>query len=563
MTGAVKVGFATRLRSQVSILLVLLSLGGLLLTIPALGPVASEPQSLKTIPNTDVNPYGAHFFLQLEVEPWKVETTLQMAQDAGLGWVFQQFPWESLELKPGQYWNDTLNQSTWERYDQIVDLARQRGMALVARLDRPPTWTRQDNSLREGPPDDLQAYARFVSTVVNHFKGRIRYYQIWNEPNIFPEWGNRAVDPAAYVELLKVGYRAVKDADPNAYVLSAPLAQTLEASPKNMTEPAYLEEMYRAGAQPYFDILLANAYGFDRPPDDPADPQVLNFARFTMLRGIMARYGDEQKPVWLNEVGWNAAPASMPSQKLLWRRVDEQQQAAYTVRAIQMARQLWDWVGASGIWYFRQDGHYPPTEAAYYFRMVDVGLSPRLLYRAVQTATEEIGVAGPGAYQETNPALKAGEGWEGRIEPTASAQGTLFSQQPGATVTIKFRGGSISLLAAKGPSAGTLQVAVDGRAANRLPTNQESHSVLDMYQPTSTYEWITLADRLGAGEHTLTAVLSSERNPASLGSQAAIDAFAVGGANQRIPWPWVGGGLLTASLLLLFFRAALGQGGSR
>ena len=51
---------------------------------------AGEP---RTIPYTDVNPYGANFFLEREVEGWKQDRTLEMAQATGIGWIKQQFPW--------------------------------------------------------------------------------------------------------------------------------------------------------------------------------------------------------------------------------------------------------------------------------------------------------------------------------------------------------------------------------------------------------------------------------------------------------------------------------------
>ena len=53
----------------------------------------------RTVPNPDVNPLGANFFLSREVEPWKMDRTLQLAADAGIGWVKQQFPWEEIESK--------------------------------------------------------------------------------------------------------------------------------------------------------------------------------------------------------------------------------------------------------------------------------------------------------------------------------------------------------------------------------------------------------------------------------------------------------------------------------
>src|SRR4029079_2396392 len=187
-----------------------------------------EPAPLRTIPDTDLNPYGANFCLQYEAEPWKVDKTLQMAQEAGLSWVKQHFPWEDIELRKGKFWNDQLNKSTWEKYDRIVDTAHKHGLEIIARLDRPPSRARQDNSIAEAPPDDFDDYGDFVAAVVERYKGKIRYYQLWNEPNIYPEGGNRAVAPVASPRLLQIGYQRAKAVDPNVRILSAPLAQTLE-----------------------------------------------------------------------------------------------------------------------------------------------------------------------------------------------------------------------------------------------------------------------------------------------------------------------------------------------
>src|SRR5215212_804635 len=135
----------------------LLALGAFLLqsSHDAAASARVEPAPLRTIPDTDVNPYGANFFLQYEAEPWKVDKTLQMAREAGLGWAKQHFPWEDIELRKGRFWDDRLNKSTWEKYDRIVDTAQKHGVEIIARLDRPPSWARRDNAVPEAPPDNL------------------------------------------------------------------------------------------------------------------------------------------------------------------------------------------------------------------------------------------------------------------------------------------------------------------------------------------------------------------------------------------------------------------------
>lgn len=505
---------------------------------------------MRTIPNTDVNPYGANFFLQWEAEDWKVDKTLEMAKEAGLGWVKQHFPWEDLELKKGVFWDDRLNKSTWEKYDRIVALAEKYRLKIIARLDRPPDWARKDSSLKEAPPDDFQDYADFVEAVVKHYKGRILYYQLWNEPNIWPEWGNQRIDPASYARLLRAGYEAVKRVDPNAYVLSAPLAQTLENSPRAMSDLDYLKGMYESGAKDYFDILFANAYGFSLPPDDPANPKVLNFQRVALLREIMVRYGDEEKPIWFNEFGWTAPPADIPEDKLIWGRVTEQQQAEYTIEAIEAARAEWPWAGVFCIWYFRQDGHIPSDRADYYFRMVDVGFTPRLLYHAVKDrAISSTRVASAGEYQETNPALTVDGGWQLKREPRASGRSFLVSKVPGDNITIVFRGTGISLLTRKGPDSGILNVSLDGGEVGALPRDSQGRSYVDLYSPSEQWQaYVPIAEGLGGGEHRLRVVVSSGRNSDAQDNFVAIDGFSV---REDQSWPWPSLALVFAGFLIV------------
>jgi hypothetical protein len=365
------------------VLVLLLSALGAMLQ-PALWArgVGAGSRASGAIPHTDVNPLGANFFLDREVEAWKREETVRMAREAGITWAKQQFRWAEIEPRPGQF--------RWSKADAIVELCESYGVQIVARLDSAPSWSRPEGSMPGRPPDDPELYGEFVYRFVERYRGRVHYVQIWNEPNLFIEWGNRPVDPAGYVKLLQIAYRRAKEADPDVYVLSAPLAITLgEPHPepgkwRAMGDLQYLAEMYQAGAAAYFDVLSANAFGMDLAPEAPPSPSTLNFRRIELQREIMERNGDRDKAVWLNEYGWNAAPESFPEGARPWKRVTEEEQAQYTVQGIEYARENWPWAGVFHIWYFRQVGDIQPQDAAYYFRMVDVDFIPRRVYYAVQ-----------------------------------------------------------------------------------------------------------------------------------------------------------------------------------
>jgi len=524
----------------IAALVVLAGLLGLALIRYALSAQPSDRswRPARTIPNTDVNPYGANFFLDREVEPWKRSQTVELARQAGLGWARQQFAWTEIEpLRKGEFIDPVSNDSSWTKFDQIVDLYRSNGLQVIARLDRAPAWARPSDTRDETPPTDPADYGDFVYAFVDHFRGRIQYIQIWNEPNIYPEWGEQAVDPAAYTELLKIAYRRAKEADPNVYVLSAPLAITLgEPHPqpgrwRSMPDTDYLEAMYQAGAGAYFDILSANAFGFDRPPTDPPDENVLNFQRVVLQRRIMERHGDSGKPVWFVEYGWNAAPDSFADQALIWERVGEEQQAEYTLQGIELAQREWAWAGVFCIWYFRQTGQqYSPDDAAYYFRMVDIDFTPRRVYDTVLDATQALFVASSGYFQETAPAVQAGERWHTSIAPEASGRALLESDQQAASLTIAFRGNSLDLIARTGPQEGRLLVTHDGRNVPGLPVDDQGRSYIDLYSPQ--IEWqarLPIARGLGSGQHVLRLTVSDPPSAATAARPVCtVDAFEVG-----------------------------------
>jgi hypothetical protein len=318
-----------------------------------------------------------------------------------------------------------------------------------------------------------------------------------------------------------------------------------------MPDLDYLEAMYVAGAASHFDILSSGAFGFDRPPDDPPDANVLNFRRVELQRAIMERSGDAGKAVWFNEYGWNAAPESFPKDALIWKRVSEEKQAEYTLQGIEFALQEWPWAGVFNIWYFRQTGQqYAPDDAAYYFRMVDVDFTPRRVYDAVQDATAPLSVAPPGHFEETNPAVSADAHWSTAMAAEASGQSYIQSESPGDSLTFSFRGHSAELIARKGPEGGRLLATLDGQRVSGLPTDEQGRSYLDLQAPAT--EWqarLAIASGLATGQHVVRLTVSDEE-----AGTCNVDAFEVSaGQPPAFPTLTVAGlsvGLLAVTLAI-------------
>jgi hypothetical protein len=455
-----------------------------------------HPRTADLVPvaNAGINPFGVNAFLQDEVELEKRELAVRMIADAGFHWIRQEFPWEDMEIHAKGDFEDRRHEphrSAWEKYDNIVDLADSYGLEIIARLSNPPAWSRVRGN--EGgafaPPDDLGDYGDFVEAVVRRYQGRIRYYQIWNEPNIYPEWGEKPVSPEGYVELLKVGYSRVKAACPECVVISGALAQTIPLGPRDLNDFVFLQRMYDAGAGDYFDVLAMQGYGlWSGPTDRRMRPRVLNFSRPLYLREIMVKNGDESKPIWITEMNWNSPPADFPNKQFGY--VTPEQQAEYAVLAYQRAQQEWPWLGVVNAWFLKRATDTETDQPMYYFRLVEPDFSPMPIYHSLKEyfTSDQARVLYPGVYQEDHWALVYEGQWESRSNKAAELGGYRLAHGPQDVLSLTFDGTELWLTAGPG-FEGSVSVSVDGKA--------------DVPMSFAAGEQLPLAVGLARGQHTV------------------------------------------------------------
>jgi hypothetical protein len=152
------------------------------------------------------------------------------------------------------------------------------------------------------------------------------------------------VDPAGYTRLLCTAYRRIKEADPEAIVLTGALAQTIgyDFGPgpwTGMNEFVFLQRMYDAGAAACFDVLAVNDYIlWSAPTDRRMRPWAVTFARPVYLRDLMVANGDAHKPIWLSEMNANAVPDNPTIQNFgAYGQVTPEQQARYAPLAYERA----------------------------------------------------------------------------------------------------------------------------------------------------------------------------------------------------------------------------------
>jgi len=495
----------------------------------------------------DVCPYGINVELS-QYTGVELGRVLDFVQQAGFCWVRQRFPWAEIEPEPGQF--------RWEKWDAIVKAVSLRGLGLVAVLDTSPKWARapKDAANPYSPPHEVSDFGHFAQAFAHRYGADIDYYQIWDEPNIYPHWGEGYVSPTGYTALLREGYIQIKAADPEAYILTAGLAPTTESGPLNLNEVDFLREMLAAGAGGFFDILAAKAYGFDSPPAEPPALSRLNFRRVELLKevvqprplslprllhlaGSSPQFTDYA--IWLVEAGWNALPPDWEGESSIWGSVSEEEQARYTVEALRWAQEHWPWAGAVFIYHFQPA--VPPDDPRWGFSLLWQDDSPRPVYRAVEELAASPPLLYPGPHRANHPAISYKGDW--RLSPLGAD--IPHGAQGDASMEVPFVGTGLDIVVRRGDYWALMYVTVDGKPANALPRDSQGRSYLILHDPLHKVATITLAKGLPYGHHI------ARLTPYGGWSQWAILGFRVRGQEHPL-WPRVlalTGGYILALIL--------------
>ncbi len=316
-------------------------------------PVPQPPEHAE--PGEMASPdFGVNAFLWWR--PEIAERDLRLIREAGFRWVRQSFAWEDIEqARKGAF--------LWDHADRVVRQTNEAGLMLLARLGTnpgtPSFWAGK-------PPENLDDFVDFVAVLAQRYNcspqavGCIQAYQIWNEPNLAREWGGNRPDPARYAALLRDAYRVIKEANPQALVITAGMAPTGTDNAEAMPDEKFYRELYRAmggSSDGYFDLLGVHGPGFAAPPElDPAqaaaNPQYgghrfFSFRHIEDIRAIMVANGDADKRMAVLEFGWTSDPVNPD---YYWfgagAGIDEFVKADYLVRAYRWAKEQWrPWIG--------------------------------------------------------------------------------------------------------------------------------------------------------------------------------------------------------------------------
>jgi hypothetical protein len=251
-------------------------------------------------------------------------------------------PWPNVHfhswrvITPETEWDGLQpNKEQWKftHLDQAVEIAKQQSIEILLTLGQTPEWaaTRPYEIVHNGPgassePLRAEDWENYVRTVARRYKGKIKYYELWNEPRF------REVDPyrvmpgftgyaAQMVELGRVAKRVIGEEDPAAVLISPAIDGWMPR----------VEQWFKSGGGAVAPVLAYHFYV--RPPEGMVKI-------YRDLKAITKRYGYPDMPIWNTEAGYfvfNPEQAAIPvrpgSDDVFAKVLTPDELAAYMVRA--------------------------------------------------------------------------------------------------------------------------------------------------------------------------------------------------------------------------------------
>lgn len=254
--------------------------------------------------------------------------------------------WSSLNPSPGVY--------NWANLDALVNNSLSHGVELVYTFGHVPAWasTNPGGNCDGSANGDCyapqtQAWKDFVTQITTRYKGKIKYWELWNEPNAGNFWKGTH---AQLVTMAREAHPIIKNAG----------GVVLTPAPQGNNSHVWMDGYLGAGGHAYADVVTFHGYVY-------GPPELLNTLADNM-RSVQGKYGMSALPLWDTEHSWGDRTWPMGA--------DQDQQSAWLARYLALSY-------SKGIqrsfWYGWE--HF--TWGSLFDRTTDQILKPGIAYREV------------------------------------------------------------------------------------------------------------------------------------------------------------------------------------
>jgi beta-glucosidase/6-phospho-beta-glucosidase/beta-galactosidase len=291
----------------------------------------------------------------------EIAHSIEKTCEAGMKLIRFDAHWSAAETTKGQY-------TIPAKWDFIVDKAKAADISPILILDYGNKF--YDNGDKPTSEEAQQAFAEYAKFVANHFKNRVKYFEIWNE------WNGKAGNTTPgngkdYASLTKYTYPAIKSSAPNSLVIVASFSAGTFDKFFNRGKGDQLKEFLDSSSTAYGDIIALHPYTVYW------EPKFRNFETYLAqikqgLNLIRATPAYSQKPVFITESGWSTSKSEYGTSERL--------QARWLKKAISSSKKL----GISAfIVYELRDGSKNSDDTESNFGLLHNDWTPKPAYGAI------------------------------------------------------------------------------------------------------------------------------------------------------------------------------------
>jgi len=238
-----------------------------------------------------VNTHYANIYYQNTIDK-----TIPLLNGAGISIVRDGEEWAAYEKTKGKY-------AFSESFAQVPDKLYNGGIELLYTLLYGNALYTESNSHFPETTEEIQAFTNYAVSVAEKLKGKHRYFELWNEPNIKGNFNATGSGGNVYANLAKSVYPALEFANPDAYMVG--VAYSGNPS-KLLASGEYIEDALENGAADYMDAISWHPYAEwgtllgsgNQPPESYMD------SWFDTFNNLINGYDIGE--LWTTEQGWSA-----------------------------------------------------------------------------------------------------------------------------------------------------------------------------------------------------------------------------------------------------------------
>lgn len=287
---------------------------------------------------------------------WKdtSDITMPYLKNVGVRFFRDELLWHLYETEPGVF----AMQDIWIKY---IDNAIANGLEPLIVLGKGNALYTGGNSANDFPKNEyqLERFADYVFHLVSELKGKVRYFEVWNEFD-HVESGTGA----DYAAILKYAYNAAKAANPDVKIIGMAGGR----------REAFFKSVGEAGGYQYMDVFSFHNYPATIPE---------NYELLSSTKELITRYAGDIE-IWETEYGYavnSADTTEIKAPEWTPKGLTERQQAMYAVRMwlYNRANDFWDKI----FWYDLQDDGNKAYSLEHNFGLLGRNLNAKSAYAAI------------------------------------------------------------------------------------------------------------------------------------------------------------------------------------